>query len=52
MVGGFIRVGGDDTVRDRGYNIGLQFSYSQEEKITIPPRMKVKIKIITSTKKF
>ena len=52
MVGGYMRVGGDNTVRDRGYNIGLQFSYSQEEKITIPPRMKVKIKIITSTKKF
>ena len=54
MVGGFMRVGGDtgSTVKDRGYNVGLQFSYSQEEKITIPPRMKVKIKIITSTKKF
>ena len=52
MVGGYMRVGGDNTVGDRGYNIGLQFSYSQEEKITIPPRMKAKIKIITSTKKF
>ena len=52
MVGGFMRVGGDNTVRDRGYNVGLQFSYSQEEKIAIPPRMKVKIKIITYTKKF
>ena len=52
MVGGFMRIGGDNTVRDRGYNVGLQFNYSQEEKITIPPRMKVKVKILTSTKKF
>ena len=52
MVGGFMRVGGDNTMRDQGYNVGLQFSYSQEEKIAIPPRMKVKIKIITYTKKF
>ena len=54
MVGGFMRVGGDtgNMARDRGYNMGLQFNYSQEEKIIVPPRMKVKVKIITSTKKF
>ena len=52
MVGGFMRVGGDNLVRDEGYNVNLQFSYSHEEKITIPPRTKAKIKVITSTKKF
>ena len=35
-----MRVSGDNTIRDRGYNIGLQFSYSQEEKIAIPGRLR------------
>ena len=52
MAGGYMRIGTDNTVKDRAYNLALQFSYGQEEKLIIPPRMKVKVKIVTSTKKF
>ena len=52
MAGGFMRVGPDKSVRDQEYNPHLQFSYNQEEKLIVPQRTKVKVKIITFTKKF
>lgn len=52
MIGGFMRVGEDRSTTDRSYNMALQFDYRQEEKLIVPPRTKVKLKITTLSKKF
>ena len=52
MAGGYMSVGTKYSVPDPSYNMGLQFHYGQKEKIVIPPKTRVKAKIITSTRKF
>lgn len=52
IAGGYMRIGVDNERRDQGYNVGLQFDYQQEEKLSIPPKTKVRVKITTLTKKF
>ena len=45
-------VGKDYSIKDQSYNEALMFNYYQEEKVVIPPKTKVKTKIITSTRKY
>ena len=52
MAGGYMSVGTKHSVQDQSYNQALQFQYGQKEKIVIPPKTKVKAKIVTSTRKF
>ena len=53
MTGGYLSIGGTYTsIKDQAYNQALMFNYNQEEKVTIPPKTKVKAKIVTSTRKF
>ena len=52
MAGGYMSVGTKYSVPDQSYNVALQFQYGQKEKIVIPPKTKVKAKIITSTRKL
>ena len=53
MTGGYLSVGGGYTsIKDQAYNQALMFNYHQEEKVIIPPRTKVKAKIVTSTRKY
>ena len=41
MAGGYMRVGTNEETTDRRYNEDLQIHYSHEEKLIIPPRVKV-----------
>ena len=57
MAGGYMRIGADKKSMDKKsmdqkYDLGLKIDYQQEEKVTIPPKMKVNVKITTLTKKF
>ena len=53
MTGGYLSVGGTYTsIKDQAYNQALMFNYQQEDKVTVPPKTKVKAKIVTSTNKF
>ena len=53
MTGGYLSVGGTySSIKDQAYNQALLFNYNQEEKVTVPPKTKVKAKIVTSTRKF
>ena len=52
MAGGYMSVGKNYTIKDQSYNQALMFNYHQEEKVIIPPRTKVKAKIVTSTRKY
>ena len=52
MAGGYVSVGTKYSANDRSYNEHVQFSYHQKEKLTIPPKTKVKAKVITSTRKY
>ncbi len=52
MTGGYMSVGTNYAIKDQSYNEALMFNYYQEEKVTIPPKTKVKAKIVTSTKKY
>ena len=52
MTGGYLSVGGTySSIKDQAYNQALTFNYHQEEKVIVPPKTKVKAKIVTSTKK-
>ena len=52
MAGGFQTVGSILPTTEQSYNSSVQFFYNQKEKIVIPPKTKVKAKIITSTRRF
>ncbi len=53
MTGGYLSVGGTySSIKDQAYNQALMFNYHQEEKLIVPPKTKVKAKIVTSTKKY
>ena len=52
MTGGYMSVEKDYTIKEQSYNEALMFNYYQEEKVIIPPRTKVKAKIVTSTRKY
>lgn len=52
MTGGYMSVGKNYTIKDQSYNEALMFNYYQEEKVIIPPKTKVKAKIVTSTRKY
>ena len=52
MAGGYMSVRTKYSIPDQSYNMALQFDYGQKEKIVIPPKTKVKAKIVTSTRKF
>ena len=52
MAGDYMSVGKNYTTKDQSYNQALMFNYHQEEKVIIPPRTKVKAKIVTSTRKY
>ena len=52
MAGGYMSVGTSYTVKEQSYNTNVKFSYDQKEKIVVPPKTKVKAKIITSTRKL
>ena len=52
MVGGYMSVRKNYTIKDQSYNEALMFNYHQEEKVIIPPKTKVKAKIVTSTRKY
>ena len=52
MTGGYMSVGSDYSIKEQSFNPNVQFFYNQKEKIVIPPKTKVKAKIITSTRHF
>ena len=53
MTGGCLSVGGTySSIKDQAYNQALMFNYNQEEKVIVPPKTKVKAKIVTSTRKY
>ena len=53
MTGGYLSVGGTySSIKDQAYNQALMFNYNQEEKVIVPPKTKVKAKIVTSTRKY
>ena len=52
MASGYMRVGLDHSKMDRTYNNGVRFNYHHKEKISIPPKTKVKARIVTSTRKY
>ena len=52
MVGGYMSVGTNYTIKDQTYNENLQFQYHQKEKLIIPPKTKITAKITTSTRKY
>lgn len=52
MTGGYMSVGKNYSIKDQSYNEALMFNYHQEEKVIIPPKTKVKAKIVTSTRKY
>ena len=52
MTGGYMSVGENYTIKDQSYNEALMFNYHHEEKVIIPPKTKVKAKIVTSTRKY
>ena len=52
MAGGYQTVGSNILTTEQSFNPSVQFFYNQKEKIVIPPKTKVKAKIITSTRRF
>ena len=52
MVGGYMSVGTNYTIKELAYNKYLQFRYHQKEKLIIPPKTKITAKITTSTRKY